>query len=349
MVTHDEAPTPKPDPVASFFDTLRGAILASIPALSALVFVVVAVKVFRASYMETTTTVSIVSNADPFQLLKGIILTLLPGFLAALVAAAVWWWGGILPARLDESEAPADARRGLFSPQAVWAWAMAITAFFTIWWPVFLLLLVPVLATTGALIPVAFGKSGGASRRTAALVRGAVAVTAGALLLAALVGSIPWTAFAIVFVPVVVLPEAVLYGLKPHARATLPLRRALQVFGLLAAAAFVGVLTLSSNVWLPLRQITFTGTPPALKKGQLSTEVAAYVLSKDDNGLSLLIDDPRAVVDVTNSEVKPAMPLCVPEESSFRVWTTRASQELGIDVDPHSPYPTCETEPEPDG
>jgi len=90
MVTDGRAPEPKPDPVVGFFDTLRGAILSSIPALSALVFVVVAVKVFRASYMETTTTVSIVSNADPFQLLKGVILTLLPGFLAALVAAAVW-------------------------------------------------------------------------------------------------------------------------------------------------------------------------------------------------------------------------------------------------------------------
>jgi hypothetical protein len=71
MVTARDEPKPKPDPVTSFFDTLRGAILSGIPALTALVFVVVAVKVFRASFMETTTTVSIISNADPFQLLKG--------------------------------------------------------------------------------------------------------------------------------------------------------------------------------------------------------------------------------------------------------------------------------------
>jgi hypothetical protein len=74
--------------------------------------------------------------------------------------------------------------------------------------------------------------------------------------------------------------------------------------------------------------------------------VAAHVLSADDNGMSLLIDDPRAVVDVTNSEVEPDLPLCVPEESSRRVLTTRASEELGADVGPHSPYPTWETEPE---
>jgi hypothetical protein len=335
---------PKPDPVVSFFDTLRGAILASIPALSALVFVVVAIKVFRASFMETTTTVSIVSNADPFQLLKGIVLTLLPGFLAALVAASVWWWGGILPERLDEPDAAEDARRGLFSPQAVWAWAMAVTAFFTIWWPVFLVLLVPVLAVTGALVPVALHKSG-TSRGAARIVRACVAVAAAALVVATVAGAIPWTACVILLVPLLVLPEAVLYGLRPHERATLPLSRALRVFGLVAAAAFIGLLTLSPNVWLPLRQIEFTGTPPTLKQGQLPTKVAAYVLSSDDEGMSLLLDDPRAVVDVTNGEVKKAMPLCVPAESALREWTTRASQELGVDVDPHSPYPTCVTEP----
>ena len=336
----------KPDPVVSFFDTLRGAILASIPALSALVFVVVAVKVFRASFMETTTTVSIVSNADPFQLLKGIVLTLLPGFLAALVAASVWWWGGILPARLDEEDAPEDARRGLFSPQAVWAWAMAVTAFFTIWWPVFLVLLVPVLAVTGALVPVALHRSG-TSRSAATVVRACVAVAAVALLITTLAGAIPRTAFVIVLVPLLVLPEAVLYGLRPHERATLPLSRTLRVFGLVAAAAFIGLLTLSPSVWLPLRQIEFTGAPPALKNGQLPTKVAAYVLSSDDDRMSLLIDDPRAVVDVRDGQVKDDMPLCVPEESSLRELTTRASQELGLDVDPHSPYPTCKTEPEP--
>jgi len=140
------------EPGKSFFDTLRGAVVSSVPALSALVFVVVAIKVFRASMMETTTTVAIVSTADLVALLKGVILTLLPGFLAALTAASIWWWAGVLPERLAGDDAPAAARRALFSPQAAFAWAMTVTAFLTIWWPIFLLLFVPVLATTVALL-----------------------------------------------------------------------------------------------------------------------------------------------------------------------------------------------------
>ena len=139
MVTNSQSQDDK-----TFFDTIRTTLLTSVPVLSALIFVVVSVKVFRAALMDTTTTVAIVSTADVVALLKGVILTLLPGFLAALTAAAIWWWAGVLPARLDRAHRDA-AQRGLFSPQALWAWAMIVTAFFTVWWPIFLVLLVPVL------------------------------------------------------------------------------------------------------------------------------------------------------------------------------------------------------------
>ena len=157
----------------------------------------------------------------------------------------------------------------------------------------------------------------------------------------ALVGAMSWASFVILLVPLVVLPEAVLYGLRPHERATLPVSRTLRVFGLVAAAAFIGILTLSPSVWLPLRQITFIGDPPALKNGPLPQKVAAYVLSSDDKGSSLLLEEPRAVVDVTKAQIERDQPLCVPPESRLRVLTTRASQVLGIDIDPHSPYQTC--------
>jgi hypothetical protein len=340
VVTKDRPRSPEPDPVGGFFDTIRGAIFTSIPALAALVFVIVSVKVFRASRMETTTTVAIVSNADDFQLLKGIVLTLLPGFLAGLTAAAIWWWAAVLPERLEGPQARATAERALFSPQAVWAWAMIVMAFFTIWWPVFLVLFVPVLAATGALIPVALGASG-VSPRTAAVVRGVVAVAVVALIVAAVVDAISWASLVIVLVPIVVVPESVLFGLRPRARATVPLRRTLKVFALVAASVFIGLLTLAPTVWLPLRTVTFNGPPPTLKDGQLPREVAAYVLSSDDKGSSLLLDNPRAVVDVTRAQVERKMPLCVPPESKLRVLTTRASQVLGIDEDPHSPYETC--------
>jgi hypothetical protein len=334
-------PEPRqPDPVSGFFDTIRGAIFTSIPALAALVFVIVSVKDFRASRMETTTTVAIVSNADDFQLLKGIVLTLLPGFLAGLTAAAIWWWAAVLPEHLEGPDSRRAAERALFSPQAVWAWAMAVMAFFTIWWPVFLVLFVPVLAATGALIPVALGAAG-VSRRTAKVVRVAYLAAAVALVIAAAADAISWASFVIVLVPLVVVPEAMLFGLQPRARGTVPLRRTLKVFALVAAAVFIGLLTLAPTVWLPLRAVTFNGPPPTLKNGQLPQAVAAYVLSSDDRGSSLLLDNPRAVVDVTKAQVERKMPLCVPPESKLRVLTTRASQVLGIDEDPHSPYQTC--------
>src|ERR1700682_5180372 len=76
--------------------TLQGTVWSSIPALSVLVFFAVTVKVFRAARMETTTTVAIVSSADTVALLKGVVLTLLPGFLAGVVAAGIWWWSGFV-------------------------------------------------------------------------------------------------------------------------------------------------------------------------------------------------------------------------------------------------------------
>jgi hypothetical protein len=280
--------TREDEPGKSFFDTLRGAVLSSVPALSALVFVVVAIKVFRASMMETTTTVAIVSTADLVALLKGVILTLLPGFLAGLTAASIWWWAGILPERLDGADAPAAARRGLLSPQAAFAWAMIVTAFFTIWWPIFLLLFLPVLATTVALV-----------RRARARRR------------------------------------------QLESYETLPLRTTLRVFGLVGAAVFVGLLTLQPSVWLPLRKITFTGTPPTLKGHVLPEHVAAYVLDGDDDGANLLLNKPRAVIRVASGQIGPNTPFCVPPESRLRFLTLRASQIVRLDSDPHSPYEQC--------
>jgi hypothetical protein len=280
-MTHEE------DPGKSFFDTLRGAVLSSVPALTALVFVVVAVKVFRASMMETTTTVAIVTNADLFALLKGVILTLLPGFLAGLTAVSIWWWAGVLPERLDGPDAPAAASRALNSPQAVFAWAMTVTAFFTIWWPIFLLLFLPMLVTTVAL-----------ARRARA-------------------------------------------GKTRAAYETLPLRRMLRFFGLAGAAVFVGLLTLRPSVWLPLRTITFAGTPPTLNGRVLPEQVAAYVLDSDDKGANLLLSKPRAVIHVTPTQIEKNTPFCVPPESRLRFVTLRASQILRLDEDPHSPYEQC--------
>ena len=132
-----------------FFSTLRGSVIASIPAVTALVFVIVSVKVFRVSGMEATTTVAIVSSADVFTLLKGVILTMLPGFLTAVTAVAMWWWADSLP---QGSEGTVDVRGALRSPQAFFAWVMVTVAFFTISWPIFLALVIPVGYVTVLLV-----------------------------------------------------------------------------------------------------------------------------------------------------------------------------------------------------
>src|SRR6266550_2031207 len=79
----------------SLFVRLQSGVLTSIPALSALIFVVVAIN----------------STADVVALLKGVILTLLPGFIAAVTAASLWWWAGVLPGAAGAEPAPAPGER----------------------------------------------------------------------------------------------------------------------------------------------------------------------------------------------------------------------------------------------
>lgn len=279
-----------------FFDTLRGSILSSIPALSALIFVIVAVKVFRASGMETTTTVAIVSSADVIALLKGVTLTMLPGFLAAVTAASMWWWADSFPHRSDagfvtRSGAPlaeAEAARwSLVSAQAAFCWAMVIMAFFTISWPVFLALFLPVALATFELLRQCRTK-------------------------------------------------------RYNHTITMRLRRDLKGIGGTAAAVAIGILTLAPSVWLPLRIISVSPGHSVTANGhQMPQQFAAYVLSSDEKGASLLLAQPRAVVTVGPKDISPEQPLCVTPEAPTRAFYLRASQLLHLDSDNHSPYGRC--------
>jgi 4-amino-4-deoxy-L-arabinose transferase-like glycosyltransferase len=119
----------------SFFSQLASQVLTSIPVVTALVFLVVSIKVFRVAHEETSTTVAIVRTADVIALLKGVILTLLPGFFAAGVAASLWWWASAIP---DEGELTQDsAKRALVNPRAGLAWLLLGIACFTLPWPLF--------------------------------------------------------------------------------------------------------------------------------------------------------------------------------------------------------------------
>lgn len=262
---------------------LESSFLTSLPALSALVFIVVALKVFRVSGMETTTTVSIVSKADTFALLKGVILTLLPGFLEALTAAALWWWAITLPR--EPAGVQRHARAALFSRGAAAAWILTLTMFFTIAWPVFLLFFLPVVFTTVALHRASDHPEAGG-----------------------------WVVAQ---------------------------RKWLLVVGLGLGTVSLGLLTLASNPWLPLQKVTVADNHTlTIGDRQLPHTFPAYVLNSDDQGATLLLDDPRAVVQVGPSDIDPSMPLCVPHETG-RAWKIRASQVVGLDPDFHSPYEEC--------
>lgn len=276
----EPAPT-ETDRGFSLMRTLTSGVLTSIPVLSVLVFIVVTLKVFRVSGMETTTTVSIVSEADTFALLRGVIVTLLPGFLEALTALALWLWASRLPRAGDGRE----ARAALLSPEAAAAWILTVTMFFTIAWPIFLVFFVPMAATTAALYMAADHPS---ARR--------------------------WV---------------------------VRLRTSLLVVALAIGTLALGLLTLASNPWLPLHAITVASDQTlTLDDEPLPDEFAAYVLNEDDKRITLLLDDPRAVVEVKHGDIEPSMPLCVPHETN-RGWKIRASQVVGIDPDVPSPYEEC--------
>jgi hypothetical protein len=287
----------------SFLETLQSSVLTSIPVLSAVVFIIVTIKVFRVSGMETTTTVAIVSQADAFELLKGVILTLLPAFLEAITAASLWAWARVLPRhdpavghpqlRLrgsDEEEARSarEAARGaLLSREAGVAWAFTAITFFTITWVVFLGFLLAVVATT------------------------------------------------------VVLARAWRSG-TPPGRKPEGLRVFLMAASFVVAAGSIGSLMLASAPWLPLRAVSVAPNHTlVLKNAELPRKVGAYVLKRDDKGTSLLIDHPRAVLEVGPGVLESDMPLCVPSPGSGRWYKIRASQVLGPDSNVPSPYPEC--------
>lgn len=290
-----------------FFDTLRGTVLSSIPALSALVFVVAAIKVFRVSNMEATTTVAIVSQANVVDLMKGVVLTLLPGFLAGLTAVAMWWWADAIPEPAP-AEAPAptgvgvskevagaavrdqnrrNSRDALLSSQSVFAWSMIVVAFFTVSWPIFVALLAPVVAATAVFVH-------------------------------------EW--------------QRQDYTTRTVWRA----KHGLKWVGGAAAAISIGILTLAPSVWLPLRIITVTPGHSVSADGHpLPRSFAGYVLSSDSSGTSLLLANPRSVIQVGPHDIEQSEPLCVTPESSTRWLYLRTSQVLHLDPDNHSPYPLC--------
>lgn len=142
-----------PEREKTFLATLAGVVITSLPVVSSVVFFAVTIKVFRVANMETATTVAVVSQADVVQLLKGVVLTLLPGFLASIVAGCIWWWAADIPhpvARRDRAAVVDPELAGkavsFANPRFVLVLAGLAVSFFTLPWSVLLVFLVPVTA-----------------------------------------------------------------------------------------------------------------------------------------------------------------------------------------------------------
>lgn len=272
----------------TFLGTLTGAVISSIPVVSTIVFLAVAIRVFRVANMETVTTASVVGESDLIALLKGMVLTLLPGILAAIVSAAIWWWAGDIPApaKGESSDGLRDSSQlaPLLNPRFALVLVCLAIAFFTLPWTALVVFLIPVVAVVILLIARSCGWSGG----------------------------IRWA------------------------------RPVLRTSGLVLACVIIGSVVMRPTVWLPVRLVEFRdGYAVTLQDREVSGRVKAYVLSETDAQVSLLLDDPRAVVQVPADQIAPNPPLCVAAPASNRWMFVRASQVLGLDPDPGSPYIRC--------
>ncbi|MCW2541537.1 MAG: hypothetical protein JWN95_3262 [Frankiales bacterium] len=269
-----------PEPAAdtpTILDLARRVVISGVPVASALVFVTVAIKVFRAAHMETSTTVAVVSSANAVDMLKGVLLTLLPGFLAALVAVAIWWWIQAVPV-----DGASGAPLALWQAESGLMWSLMAVAFFTL----------------------------------------------------------PWIVFALFALPVVAL--VLVSWLAPGRRRLLSrMRTALIRIAIVTALVSTTYLAVSTDVWLPLRSISLRPGQTVTIGGQvLSQGFAAYILSSDKDNVRLLLDTPRAVIDLDASAIAPNPQICIPKPA-HRSWLLRPSQELHWEGSFPSPYPVC--------
>jgi hypothetical protein len=326
----------------TFLDKL-GAV-SSISSVSAVTFILVAIKVFRASGMEASTTVAVVSGADILTLLEGVILTLLPSFIGLVTAAAIWWWSRKLPEGGDREA----SRKAFLDQDHLTAWVLVTVGFFTV--PSVLLIpAIPMLLSAFWLFRHIRDAGWIRVLRVIVPILWVVVIVVWAI---AGIAARAWPAFALLFVVTTVSGLWLLFG--DHDK--LPSRKRLTWYGrAIALTCFVAVvlnlyfLALSPTVWLPRRLIdTESGEAVVVGEVTMPDRFGAYVLSTDDEKVSLLLDDPRAVVEVGPGVVAPLPPICVPPRPNVlaRALFLRPVQLLGLEPDPGTPYSTCPVPPE---
>ena len=72
-------------------EQLQTWIRSNLGTISVLSFLLVALKVFRVSDMETSTALAVITTADTGAVIRGVLISLLPAFVAVLIASYAWW------------------------------------------------------------------------------------------------------------------------------------------------------------------------------------------------------------------------------------------------------------------
>lgn len=286
-------PSPTDSPASSIRAAVRDAVFSGLPILAGLTFVATTIKVFRVAHMDISTTVAIVSSANSVALLKGVIVTLLPGFLAGMLALGIWLWANSIAEGEDAATEDAKtkarkdgAKRALYTARAGIVVALLAIGFFTI----------------------------------------------------------PTFAFASIFLPVLVLVVLLIIRAKNGKKTDLfhYTRRTLITLSAIVAVGSTLYLAISSDVWLPMRDVRITpGSVIQVGNMELRQHVAAYILDTTKTDVTLLLDNPRAVVTVDPSAILPNPAICIPPPSALRSILLRPSQFIGVEKDYGSPYPVC--------
>lgn len=86
-----EVPSPPDAETGGPSPTFQKWLFTNFATISVLSFLLVAIKVFRVSDMETSTALAVITSADTASVIRGVLMSLLPAFVAALIASFLYW------------------------------------------------------------------------------------------------------------------------------------------------------------------------------------------------------------------------------------------------------------------
>ena len=348
----------RPKPIDIVLDSVK-----STPGwgLSLVVLFAGAVKLFSVSQENAATAVAIIRTTSTATLLAGTFASLLPAFVAILIAMGVWWW--------TETVCPTPEDPLIFENSgAIFALILlGVVAFFTM----------PVLewiffAVGGALLFGFLGKKllfqvpkGRRNRNWHGwIVVGSVVAAYGVLAFIVLGRQIPragasFLVKVIMYVIVIGIPLAAMLGwfvAKPRrirGKCRFDFQyaevRLVRDLALAVAGAVTVTVLLTGTMWLPVERVNIGSGVDLEKFSHVAFEtdsdgtkvIAAYVLKLDSSGITLLTDRERAVVQLAAGNVASHQ-VCAPAPTSVK-WLLLYERPSQILTNPtlQLPYKYC--------